>query len=188
MNNKEILNKYLAVQKKWITKYLASKQFHLIENNKQNWIVDRVIVDVGCGNGVLEALYKSMASDFISTDIIDQNIFGINVNISSAESLPFQDNRFDTVFLVGVIEHIEDKQKALSECCRILKSGGKLIVVIPTGIFWKLVKCLPYKKQSIREHSLFGKKDLLSLLPNRMVCKNKFSVIPFMFSMFEFDK
>ncbi|TKJ40611.1 hypothetical protein CEE37_06505 [candidate division LCP-89 bacterium B3_LCP] len=46
-------------------------------------------------------------------------------------SLPFEDERFDTVFSVGVLEHVREtggsETESLKEITRILKPGGKFI-------------------------------------------------------------
>jgi SAM-dependent methyltransferase len=46
---------------------------------------------------------------------------------ATAEELPFEDNTFDAVFSVAVLEHVSDVEKAMSESLRVLK---------PSGILW----------------------------------------------------
>jgi len=48
-----------------------------------------------------------------------------------AKSTPFT-KTFDTVFALNVIEHIKDDTKALSNCFKLLKPGGHLIVLVPS--------------------------------------------------------
>ena len=43
--------------------------------------------------------------------------------------IPFEDSSFDIVFCSHVIEHIFDTDKALKEFCRVLRKGGKLIIM-----------------------------------------------------------
>jgi len=38
---------------------------------------------------------------------------------------------FDTVFALNVIEHIKDNQKALTNCHKLLKPGGTIIILVP---------------------------------------------------------
>jgi SAM-dependent methyltransferase len=55
---------------------------------------------------------------------------------------------FDTVFCSGVLEHVDEVQKAISEIHRILKDGGNLIVGVPflqpihraPGDFWRVTE------------------------------------------------
>ena len=43
---------------------------------------------------------------------------------SSAERMPFDDNSFDIVFSFNAFEHIQDLNKAVSECVRVIKPDG----------------------------------------------------------------
>ncbi len=47
--------------------------------------------------------------------------------------LPFKDESFDEVLASHVLEHLFDMGGALREIHRVLKRGGKLIVVAPYG-------------------------------------------------------
>jgi glycosyltransferase involved in cell wall biosynthesis/ubiquinone/menaquinone biosynthesis C-methylase UbiE len=47
-----------------------------------------------------------------------------------AESLPFDDNSFDLVYSNGVIHHTPNTAKTVSEIYRVLKPGGRVIVMV----------------------------------------------------------
>jgi ubiquinone/menaquinone biosynthesis C-methylase UbiE len=47
----------------------------------------------------------------------------------SALDLPFESGRFDVVLSIASIKHWPDQARGLSECVRVLKSGGLLLVV-----------------------------------------------------------
>jgi ubiquinone/menaquinone biosynthesis C-methylase UbiE len=49
----------------------------------------------------------------------------------SADNILVNDDTFDMVMLVEVIEHLEKPSEVLSECNRILKKDGKLIASMP---------------------------------------------------------
>ncbi len=38
---------------------------------------------------------------------------------------------FDSVFALNVVEHIEDDRKAISNCKKLLKQGGHLVILVP---------------------------------------------------------
>lgn len=48
----------------------------------------------------------------------------IDVQNGVAESIPFDDNKFDVVWAKSVIEHVLDVEKAFCEIYRVLKPGG----------------------------------------------------------------
>jgi glycosyltransferase involved in cell wall biosynthesis/ubiquinone/menaquinone biosynthesis C-methylase UbiE len=47
-----------------------------------------------------------------------------------AENLPFQDNHFDLVYSNGVIHHTPNTQQVVDEIYRVLKPGGKAIIMV----------------------------------------------------------
>jgi ubiquinone/menaquinone biosynthesis C-methylase UbiE len=49
------------------------------------------------------------------------------------EALPFEDDTFDAVFMIEVIEHVDGDAQAIREVRRVLKPGGVLIVTTPNG-------------------------------------------------------
>ena len=50
-------------------------------------------------------------------------------------SLPFTDNSFDLVFCAATLHHVDDQEKGVKEMTRVLKKGGKLILVEPNWLF-----------------------------------------------------
>lgn len=49
----------------------------------------------------------------------------------ASEVFPFQDESFDFVFAGELIEHLFDVRLFLTECCRVLKSSGVLVLTTP---------------------------------------------------------
>lgn len=51
--------------------------------------------------------------------------------LCSAESIPVDENSFDTVLLCEVLEHLENPENVLKEAFRVLKNEGSAIVTMP---------------------------------------------------------
>ncbi len=51
--------------------------------------------------------------------------------VGAAENLPFADGSYDGVILQAVLEHVEDAEAVLSECARVLRPGGSILIEVP---------------------------------------------------------
>lgn len=91
------------------------------------------ILEVGCGNGYLSELISEKGHQTTAVDIaLNDNLQAdskVKYIESSSESLPFEDNSFDTVVCTHTLEHVRDIQKTLSELRRVAKNN--LIIVVP---------------------------------------------------------
>lgn len=99
----------------------------------------RKILDLGCGRGddLIELVkngYEAVGLDINQEylNIAENKARGMGVRLelvkSEAEALPFPDSSFDFIIASEVTEHVEDPEKLLSECHRVLCHGGKMYV------------------------------------------------------------
>jgi len=101
------------------------------------------VLDIAGGTGDLAlAFAKEVGSHgtVVHTDInfamlstgrdrlIDAGVF-LPTLVCDAESLPFADNCFDRVSVAFGLRNMTKKDQALKEMCRVLKPGGKLLVL-----------------------------------------------------------
>jgi 2-polyprenyl-3-methyl-5-hydroxy-6-metoxy-1,4-benzoquinol methylase len=94
------------------------------------------LLDVGCGSGDWLALmmglgWRGVGLDFDENAVKVGRTRGLDVTCGALEQQNYADNSFDAVALSHVIEHVPDPVQTLAECRRILKPGGKLVVVTP---------------------------------------------------------
>jgi len=96
------------------------------------------ILDLGCGYGRLNEIFKDLDIDYVGTDLSVSQIKlaretypDKKFKTSKILSQPFKDDTFDKVFCLSVIHHIPStdfKIKFLREIKRILKPDGKLVL------------------------------------------------------------
>ncbi|MGQ9668491.1 MAG: class I SAM-dependent methyltransferase, partial [Anaerolineae bacterium] len=95
----------------------------------------RRVLDVGCGAG---NMFHHLAR-YGEVEGIDNNpkplavarARGYRVVEGRGESMPFEDNRFDLVAALDVVEHVPDDLAMLRECCRVCKPGGFFVTTVP---------------------------------------------------------
>lgn len=105
---------------------------------------DSVIVDVGCGTGsaLRHAAARVTCGVLIGIDPVPRMVeiarervashpHGARVEFreGSAENIPVEDAAADLVFAFDSFDHWRDKARGLVEVRRILKPGGRLVVV-----------------------------------------------------------
>ncbi len=100
---------------------------------------DRRVLDVGCGAGNMMhhlSHYGHVTGiDLYSKPLEVARQRGLDVQEGSADDLPFDDQTFDVVTLLDVVEHVPNEHGVFSECRRVLKPGGKLVVTVP-ALMW----------------------------------------------------
>ncbi len=114
------------------------------------------ILSVGVGRGeelkILNSYGDVFAIDINEKILTDTNAFLCKeLKICSICHVNYPTNYFDVVVCFDVLEHIEDDQKAVSEICRVLKSGGIFVFSVPAFqfIYSSHDKALEHKRRYI---------------------------------------
>ena len=126
--------------KKWNNHRYACEP-HILDLIHQWSIGVEKVLEVGVGAGMDFSRIAALCSDAHGVDLSDKNVertkcaldtFGLKgtVQQGSALELPFEDETFDGVYSYGVLHHTGDTQKAIDECFRVLKSGGKFGIML----------------------------------------------------------
>jgi methionine biosynthesis protein MetW len=103
----------------------------------------KLVLDVGCGVGefleMLQARHFAVAGVDGNADQIEQvKKNGIRAEVADLEkALPFEDESFDVVVCLEVIEHVARAEFLLQEFRRILKHDGLLLLTTPNFAFIK---------------------------------------------------
>ena len=112
-------------------------------NKILDWVAweGRRVLEIGTGVGTdarnligRGAVYQGINVDQGSVDATARafEVYGVSGNVRqcSATELDFPDNSFDVVYSFGVLHHIPDVNRAVSEITRVLKPGGELLVMV----------------------------------------------------------
>jgi len=98
------------------------------------------ILDVGCGTGanleMLAGFGEAEGVDISDDALAFCHARGLtNVRKSTAEKLPFDDESFELVTALDVIEHLDDDVAGLREMRRVLKPDGRALLFVPAFMF-----------------------------------------------------
>ncbi len=108
------------------------------------------ILEVGSGAGGHSALFARHGAEMTSVDITFHRARstdakfrlmaaaagGCNAMQSDAENLPFKDDIFDIVYSNGVLHHTLDTGRGLDEVYRVLKPGGRAVIMLYCKSSW----------------------------------------------------
>lgn len=120
---------------------------------KDEWIVGKNILDVGCGTGRWSKYLSDKANDIEAVDPskavfsaarLLQNNTNVRVAQAGVDTIPFEDNSFDFVFSLGVLHHIPNTEEAMKKCVKKLKPNGYFLVYLyynfeQRGIFFRII-------------------------------------------------
>ncbi|MFN0118096.1 MAG: class I SAM-dependent methyltransferase [Elusimicrobiota bacterium] len=122
-----------------------------------NYFRGKKCLDLGCGGGRYSiALSMLGASEVVGVDIskvgiedakkraYELKVDNVQFIQNTAEELPFFDGYFDCIIFSGVLMHMENPEKGISETSRVLKSGGVIYMLVYAtgGLRWPLINIL----------------------------------------------
>ncbi|MDQ5844145.1 MAG: methyltransferase domain-containing protein [Acidobacteriota bacterium] len=99
------------------------------------------VLEIGCGLGTDGAQFVEAGADYTGVDLTDAavelarkrfELFGLpgKFQTADAENLDFPDESFDLVYSHGVLHHTPETAKAISEIHRVLRPGGRAVVML----------------------------------------------------------
>lgn len=100
------------------------------------------VLEIGCGIGNMTELLAPAADSIVSVDPKPEAVAYTRRRLGSLANLELKNTdiftekleggSFDTIFFSNVLEHIEDDLGAMRECHRLLKSKGRLLLLVPS--------------------------------------------------------
>ena len=138
-------------------------------------------LEIGCGNGDFLRVFKEIGLDCKGVDISEYSVntlkeLDVKKCDISKDKLPYDDETFDIVYHKSLIEHLVNPSNLMSESIRVLRSGGKIVILTPD---WKsqintfyddFTHVKPYTKDSVER--------LLDLCGFENIMTEKFYQLP----------
>ena len=97
------------------------------------------MLDIGCGGGLVCEPMARLGAQITGVDASAENIaaahahalaqrLGVDYRHGSAEALVEEEDRFDVILNLEVIEHAADQNLFLAACAQLLKPGGLMVM------------------------------------------------------------
>lgn len=117
----------IILRKKFLKKLY--REWYVMFKSKVVDIPVGKLIEIGSGGGFIkECLPEVITSDITDFDWTDETY--------SALDMPYTDNEISAIFMIDTFHHIPDSKLFLSEVNRVLKQGGKMIMVEPANSSW----------------------------------------------------
>lgn len=122
--------------RRWLQKNIEFKTFKEFLEKQHLSLEGKVILDAGCGSGYSTKLIEQFApTELIGFDIMPlqiekakQTYPKLNFFVGNVLETHLDSNKFDAVFVFGILHHIPQWKDAIRELYRVLKPGGVLLL------------------------------------------------------------
>lgn len=105
------------------------------------------VLDYGCGNGYVLQQFARNGAEVHGVDLTGRAValsrarFAVrglsgNFTVGDGRTIPFPDAHFDVVTSMGVLHHIPDPRPVLAEIRRVLKPGGRFVLMLYHAHGW----------------------------------------------------
>jgi SAM-dependent methyltransferase len=108
----------------WAQKKVLREIYHDFYERIQLFLKDGITLEIGGGTGNL----KEYAPNVISSDIIDSPWLDC---VFDAQAMPYKDDSITNIVAIDVLHHIEFSIRFFREANRVLKEGGRIILLEP---------------------------------------------------------
>ncbi len=137
------------------------------------------ILDVGCGTGILlqQLLQLDRGIRLYGIDIAPEMVKtaqakfaeeSVIIKQGTAHSLPYKNDSFDYVACATSFHHYPDPEGSLREILRVLKVGGKFVLLDPftTGFLRKVICQILNTVHKEKDTNLFTREQMYNMFQN----------------------
>jgi len=97
-----------------------------------------VLIDVGCGQGLLRKNLTARLQKYIGVDLVRYPGFPADSDFCCADlngaAIPLPDGSADVVACVETIEHVENPRALMRELVRLARPGGLIVLTTPNQL------------------------------------------------------
>lgn len=122
-----IYHRSLIKEKKFLKRLY--EEWYAIFTKEIKGLPEGKLLELGSGGG----FFKEICPEVICSDILE---LPSNDMCFSALDMPFSENELSGIFMIDTFHHIPDAEQFLKEVNRVLKPGGKLVMVEPMNSFF----------------------------------------------------
>lgn len=126
------------------------------------------VFEAGCGEGYGADMIASVARRVVAVDYDEATVEHVRLRYPRVQvlagnlaALPMPDASFDVVVNFQVIEHLWDQPQFITECLRLLRPGGRLLISTPNRITFTPGSDTPVNPFHTRELNAAELRELL---------------------------
>ncbi len=168
--NKEEIQKFSAIAEEWWNVNGKFKPLHMfnpirieyilettrdhfnINDNSNEPLKNLRVLDIGCGGGLMSEPITRLGGKVTGIDASEKNIkvaklhaeknnLTINYLNKSPENLD-DNEKYDVILNLEIVEHVEDLQLYLKSCSRLLKKNGIMFTATLNRTFTSFIKAI----------------------------------------------
>lgn len=115
------------------------------------------VLDAGCGKGRFARVLAERfpTSRITGVDISEAMLAFVRPPLAPVSAtltaLPFRDGAFDAAYATESLEHAVDIERAVAELCRVVKRGGRIVIIDKNAEHWGKLKTPEWERWFHRE-------------------------------------
>ena len=145
-------------------KFLRKYRIKMVKSTIEKYNNCRLL-DVGCGweakllKSIENYIEYGIGIDFKPPKLKTEKLETIEATLE--KELPFENESFDVVTMLAVLEHLSYAEEILKEIHRVLKNDGRLIITVPSKIAKPILEFLSHKMHIIDRLEIEDHKNII---------------------------